>query len=480
MAHYVEDNRCTQLFVSGSLETLLPGDAVARTIRSALAQLDFSSFDEQYFNDAAGRRALDPRSLVAVWILALLRGETSSVRLAVLCGQDIEFRWLLGDAPVQKSTLCAFRKDHYERIASLGSQVLMALGQCGYLPGERLGVDGTVVRAASSRHAVRTRKGLARQVERVEALLRERLSEEDSPASRKEDDSLLRKERKLTEALERMDALGLSKDKDRLTITEPCAKLLRQKDGSYAPGYNVQTVPDLHSGAIIHAEVSDAGNDGGQLQPQIERAEAVLEAIGTPGKGQAPPDIAADGAYHDTHQIVGLEKKGIVCYVPEIRNSNRQSPDATAEYQADAFVYDDKTDTIVCPQGQRLRYRKLNNTQTSAVYQAPAAVCADCPAKPHCCPKTKEGRNINRPIYKEELDKVAKRLETDKGSVMKRARWIVCEGVYARLNHLLHWKRCRLWGREGAKAELAWRTFAHNLMLLTGRWKPLVDHPITA
>ena len=82
---------------------------------------------------------MNPRGLTAVWTLALLRGVTSSVRLAALCGRDIEFRWLLGDAPVKKSTLCDFRKNHGEAPISLSTQVLGALGRNGLLPGANMG-----------------------------------------------------------------------------------------------------------------------------------------------------------------------------------------------------------------------------------------------------------------------------------------------------------------------------------------------------
>ena len=72
------------------------------------------------------------------------------------------------------------------------------------------------------------------------------------------------------------------------------------------------------------------------------------------------------------------------------------------------------------------------------------------------------------------------RVDSDEDQVMKGARGITCEGVFARLKHLLHWTRCRLWGEEGVKAELAWRLLAHNLMLLTSVWKPMVGLPNTA
>jgi len=474
MAKYIEPKRDTELFVAGSLEELLPEDSIARAIWAGLERLDFGAYDGLYQNDAEGRPALNPRGLTAVWTLALLRGVTSSVRLAALCGQGIEFRWLLGDAPVEKSTLCDFRKNHFEALASLITQVLEALGRHGLLPGANMGVDGTIVRAASSRHSVKKRKHLERQEQHLEAVIREKLSHVDSDSESEELKALARRQHRVQQALAEMAARGLTEASDRLTVTEPDAGLKRQKDGSYAPGYNAQVVTDLDSGAIIRAAVVDAGGDGGQLQPQCEQAQAVLAELGiVPADGVAS-SITADGAYHDTRQLDALEQQGVQCFVPEDRTAHRTAPGVAPEYHADKFSYDESTDTMHCPQGHCLKWRKLNDGKTAAVYQAPAKVCQSCPAQPQCCPKSPSGRYVNRSLYTERLETIAQRLETDEGRNRKHARWVVCEGAFARLNHLLHWRRCRMWDRAGAEAELLWRQFVHNLMLLSGIWKPMI------
>ena len=108
MARYVRDRSCDSLFVDGSLDSLLPETSVARTIWSALCELDFKDFDGRYTNDEEGRPAVDPRRLAGVWILALARGVTSSVAVERLCRTDVEFRWMAGDSGVRKSTLSAF------------------------------------------------------------------------------------------------------------------------------------------------------------------------------------------------------------------------------------------------------------------------------------------------------------------------------------------------------------------------------------
>ena len=472
MARYKEDRRETLQFLVGSLDQLLPQDSVARAIWGGLEQLDFGAYDALHTNDAVGRPALDPRGLAAAWTLALLRGITSSVRLAELCSRDIEFRWLLGDAAVEKSVLCDFRKQHLAALVSLSGQVLSALGQHGLLPAENMGVDGTIVRAASSRHSIKSRRRLEARRQHLEETIRERLSREDDGAPSEETKALARQRQRVARALEEMTARGLTNAADRLTVTEPDAGLKRQKDGAYAPGYNAQVVTDLDSGAIISAEVVDAGNDAGQLQPQWERAQAALHEAGiSPAEA---PSLTADSAYHDTRQLDHLEKDGVACYVPEDRTANRAAPGVSPEYHADQFTYDETTDTMECPQGQRLKRRKLNAGQTAAVYQAPAAACAGCPAKPQCCPNSQSGRCVNHSLYTETLHTVAQRLDTDAGRRNKHARWVVSEGAFARLNGLLHWGRCRLWGMAGAEMELLWRQFAHNLMLLSGIWKPLI------
>lgn len=468
MARYKTDHRETLQFLSGSLDSFLPENSFVRVLWAGLERLDFARFDDSYKNDALGCSAINPRCLVAVWMLGLLRGITSSVRLAALCGQDLEFRWLVGNCPVEKSTLCDFRKQYKEALVSLSTQVLAALGENGLLPGENMGVDGTIVRAASSRKSVRSRREVEKRHEQLARTLSDRLStEEDGPSA--EAILLERRLKRVEQALETMEARAKAKRKEQVTLTEPDASMKRLKDGSYAPGHNVQVVTDMASGVILHAEVIDAANDAGQLAPVLDHARAVLAALGKPD----PDSVTADGAYHDTIQLHRLEHEDIQCYVPDNRNENRHAPGIAPEYNASHFSYDESTDTMQCPEGATLKRRKLNNAQTAVVYEAGKKACDACPAKERCCPETKSGRSVNRPLYTDTLEMIASRLDTPQGEQMLRQRWAAGEGAFSRLKHVLHWPRCRTWGREGATAELLWRQLTHNLMLLTRQWQPM-------
>lgn len=473
MARYLKDRSSETLFVDGSLDSLLPASSLVRVIAAALSELDFSAFDAAYCNDETGRPAVEPRRLAGVWIASLLRGNTSSVVLARLCEEDIEFRWLLGDAPVQKSTLCGFRKRHVEALSGLSTQLLAGLARSGQLPGRELVVDGTIIDAASSCHASASRANLRKRVSRLRTLITEKLS---APEPEPDEISALKGQvNKLTSTLAEMDRMGLMADTARITLTEPEASLKRRKRGGYAPAHNVQAVTDAQSGAIVSLDVVDQGNDQGLLGPQVDRALQTLDRVAE--QTTAPPGpverVSADGAYHDTGQLVRLRDQQIQPAVPN-GQSNRRPAGQHEAYIATAFMHDPKTDTLTCPAGEVLHPIGLNRTRSATKYRAPAHVCNSCTFKSDCCPNARVGRTVHRRHHSELLSHMETHLQTADGQRMLRARRVTCEGIFARLTGLLHWQRCRTWGRRGAQAEALWRQITHNLMLWTGQWKPII------
>jgi transposase len=465
MPSYIEDRSSSELFITGSLDSFVPVNSLARLLWGALEGLCFDGFDSAYKNDATGRPAVDPRRLVGVWVLGLVRGITASTALARLCSRDVEFRWMLGDAPVQKSTLNAFRTAHVDALNEVCTQVLSALAKSDLLPAESLSIDGTVIRAASSLRAVRSRRKLERRVAELREVIAKKM---DEGASDAEEEAVMAKlQARVQEALLEIKSLGTE---NHVTKTEPSAKLMKLKNGTFAPAYNVQVTADLSSGAIVSAKVIAQGNDAGQLLPQIENAQEALAKAGVTGKVKT---VVADSAYHDTLQLNALESQGIACIVPEERANNRTPQGVSKDFRASAFPYDSHTNTMTCPAGQTLAYRRMNNEQTARVYQAKASACAICPRKQTCCPDTNNGRSVNRTAYPELLQAVRERVDSEHGKSFLRARWATAEGIFARLTERLGLRRMRAKETKGAQAELDYTTLAHNLMLLTGGWKTM-------
>jgi len=472
MPRFVED-RSMELFVPGSLDAMLPHGSVARPIFSALEKLDFSAFEAHYANDAMGRPAIDPRRLAGVWILALMQGITSSVQLAEVCARDIEYRWMLGGAAIQKSTLSDFRKHHTGALAQVSAHLLAALARCGQLPGEHLVLDGTIVRAASSCRANIKRAKLEARLQRLKETIAHQL-ESDEPGTPAHT-ALARQTKRLQASLEEMTAQGLTRNTDRITTTEPDASMKPLKQGAFAPAHNVQAVCDAQSGVIVHVDVVAQANDQGLLGPQAAQAVETLKAVETPHGAHAPAveTVTADGAYHDIKQMRALMEQKIQPVIPDGMATRRPTGVADA-YLARQFTHDPSTDTLRCPHGHTLTRQGLNTGKTAMRYRGHGAVCNACPAKKDCCPASQSGRSVNRPLYPEVSQAVARITQSPEGKQRMRARSVTGEGAFARMKQHLHWPRCRTWGAAGAKAEALWRQLTHNLLLWIGHWKPLV------
>src|SRR6266566_1359849 len=87
-----------QLLSSMTVDELLEADHPARAVWSYVEGLDLAPLYDRIRarGGVAGRPAIDPRLLVALWLYATLSGFTSARELAELCLRHDAFRWLSG------------------------------------------------------------------------------------------------------------------------------------------------------------------------------------------------------------------------------------------------------------------------------------------------------------------------------------------------------------------------------------------------
>src|SRR5437764_8168163 len=113
-----------QLLSAMIIDELLEPDHPARAVWAYVEGLDLTPlFDRiRARGRVAGRPAIDPRLLVALWLYATLAGFTSARELADLCLRHDAFRWLAGGVSVNYHTLADFRTDNLEFLETLLKQ----------------------------------------------------------------------------------------------------------------------------------------------------------------------------------------------------------------------------------------------------------------------------------------------------------------------------------------------------------------------
>jgi transposase len=135
-----------------SLDDRLATDHRARLVWQAVCRLDLAAFYEPIDarEGSAGRAAIDPPVLVALWLYACIDGVGSGRELARLCESDDAYRWLCGGIGVCYHTLNDFRVGHEKALDELLTQVVGRLTHAGLVTVVQIAQDGTRAAAAGS------------------------------------------------------------------------------------------------------------------------------------------------------------------------------------------------------------------------------------------------------------------------------------------------------------------------------------------
>jgi transposase len=266
--------------------------------------VDLSGFyeDSKSVEGRAGRPAIDRRILLALWLYGTIEGVGSARALDRLSKEHVVYQWICGGVGVNYHTLADFRVRHEEAMDDLLTQSVASLMSEGLVELKRVAQDGMKVRASAGASSFRRKKTLRecmKQAKEQVRTLRRELEEDPGAATRREQAARERAARdradRVKKALERARELEKEKPKKkdkeavRASTTDPQARVMKMGDGGWRPAYNVQLATDTPSQIIVGVEVTNQGNDQGQIEPMIDQLQERYEV--------APAETLVDGGY---------------------------------------------------------------------------------------------------------------------------------------------------------------------------------------
>lgn len=251
----------------------------------------------------AGRPAIDRKILLALWLYGTIEGVGSARALDRLSKEHLVYQWICGGVGVNYHTLADFRVLHGEAMDELLTQSVASLMNEGLVELKRVAQDGMKVRASAGASSFRKKKTLRECLKQAKEQVRElrrELEEDPGAATRREQAARERAARERTErvkkALERARELekekSKKKDKDaavRASTSDPQARVMKMGDGGWRPAYNVQLATDTGSQIIVGVDVTNQGNDQGQIEPMIDQLQERYEVV--------PAETLVDGGY---------------------------------------------------------------------------------------------------------------------------------------------------------------------------------------
>jgi transposase len=334
------------------LEATLGLEHPARDVWAFVERMDLSALYAEIgsVEGRAGRAAIDPKILMALWLYATVDGVGSAREIERLTQSHDAYRWICGGVNVNYHTLSDFRCARVEILDELLTHSVAVLMEQGSVKLERVAQDGMRVRASAGATSFRRRSTLERCMQeaqaQVEALKREIEADPDQSNRRRRaarERAAEERQKRVAQALAELAEIEQKKKKPaakkdheseeqhakrtepRASSTDGEARVMKMADGGFRPAYNVQLATVTDSQVIIGVDVCNIGSDLGRLSPMLDQVEQRY--------GQRPDKWLVDGGYARHDAIEDADAQGTTVYapVPKPKDPNRSPYEPLAD-----------------------------------------------------------------------------------------------------------------------------------------------------
>lgn len=343
MSNFRPINRDTGFLLPPSVDEWLPQRHLARFVVEVIDGLDLSELVNAY--RGSGSASYHPAVLLGLMVYGYATKTFSSRAIERATYDSVAFRFIAGNEHPDHDTIATFRKRFLPQIQALFVDVLRLARTMGMLKLGTVALDGTKVHANASRHSALS-YGHAKKIEKqlkkeVQELLRlaEQADGVNTPDGMSIPEELERRELRLAaiaaakakiearaeERLEREQAQHQSKlaaraeqekrtgkkprgrppepptggvtDKDQVNLTDEDSRIMKVAGGGFDQCYNAQAVVATGSMLIVATEVTQAGNDKGQLLPMVQKLQELPKELGRTKR------ILADSGYFSQNNV---------------------------------------------------------------------------------------------------------------------------------------------------------------------------------
>ena len=454
MAHVTGQSRYQSTLFPEILDEVVSIDDPVRVIDAFVETLDLTALGfSKVAAEEMGRPPYAPGDLLKLYIYGYLHRVRASRRLEAETRRNVQVMWLINRLTPSFKTIADFRKDHAEAIVKVCRAFIGFCREQSLFGAELLAIDGTKIAAVASRKQVMTPKRIEQMNAAIDRKIADYLAsmdeadrEEPAAAGKPADvaaaiEVLKAQKERLQAQAQDMAARGLKQK----VMTEPEAKLMRTPHG-HAVAYNAQTAVDAKHKLIAAFDLTNEGNDYGQLHPMaVQGKEAV---------GADEVTVVADTGYSNGEHGAQCEQDKITAIVPRPETVN---PKGTQYFSRHQFSYDRESDNWRCPAGATLSLFKTSHTQKKKEYTSRA--CGTCALKPQCTKAAQ--RVIVRDFYEDTREAMHRRASAD--PIWMKLRRETVEHPFGTMKWLMAHPRFLVKGLKKAKAELALGVLSYNL-----------------
>lgn len=504
----IAESREQLVLIPTKLDDVIPQEHPVRIIDRLLERLDWKPLEAAY-HGRIGQPPIHPRILCGVILYGLICRIRASRKLEEALRVRIDFRWLAHGMSIDHTTLSEFRRKHPEQLRQLFVQVVLVGQEMGLVQFQRIGFDGTRVRANNRRTGTRTPAALREAKQRLQEefdRLNEKADQEDTqdeeafsdsdhrgkkPSDPQRREQLERARKRVDAALQELDQIDQTREKTpaRLPITDPQSRFSKTKDGGFAPSYTPTATVDIDSGMMVDQSVIAQSNESGELMATIQQVRQDYDLPGPVG------EVLADGLMATGENLQACEEIGVDLYSPVPGAHQGDNPavrerphepvaaehldqlpmkkiNGQERFDKQAFVYDAQQDLYWCPSGEPLRHSSRYTTTSAGQqitrdrYRASSEACGGCALADRCLTGKSKNRQIDRGVHDDAIDRQVKKMNQPESSEKYSQRRSPGERPFAVIKQVFGARQFLTRGLSSVRQEWCWLSIAFNLTVL--------------
>ncbi len=482
-------------------EPLVPGTLEYAIHHIIEHRFDISCFNNRFSNDEVGRRAINPKILLKIVLLAYSRGIISSRPIERACHENIMFMALACRQTPDHSTIAAFISSMEKEIGEIFTQVLLVCEEEGLLGGTHFSLDGLKLPSNAAKEWSGTHSDLKKKQTAIEKKVAEVIKEhrkldrrqrKSSDTEREQRNKRIKRLENKAKCIEKFlseqsPKIGARGKEIQSNITDNESAKMATSHG-VIQGYNANAMVDESHQVIVQADAFGCGDDNKLMRPMLEGVKKNFKAIGTGNDVLNKLTLSADTGYYSIENLEACSNENLNAYIPDpnFRKRDPRFSDARRYrrptdknslkrkkrwFTVDDFKFDDKTQKLICPAGHKL-YKSGTNMITSkgyiaSGYKGKKTACGSCTIRKKCL------RNESSPHRQVQiihgyrqgslLDEMKQKIDTIKGRATYSKRMGIVEPVFGNIRSQKRMDRFTLRGKLKVRIQWLLYCIVHNL-----------------
>jgi transposase len=439
-----------------SLNEMVSEDDEVRVLSDIMEQLDWDKLESSYHD--RGTPPYPPRIMTKILVFAYSKGIRSSRKIEELLKNDVRYMWLAGCLKPDFHTIARFRKEKFDLLSKLFADSVRLCKQLGLVNLNIVAVDGTKIPANVSRKSLYDPKRVDKELEAVNAILRE-ADEVDNKEDKdfgdhngREVPKNLRDAVKRKAKLEEIKAKLVDSGAKTISSSDEDSRMMKTSNG-LKHSFNVQTAVDSQNQVIVAMDVTNFENDHRQLAGMVEKVEENCEVSAVM--------VLADTGYCDEPSLEALEEneqEGLI--------SVKGSPGLIKDnnlFHSQCFIREDERDVLICPAGHELVAR-WNSKCGSGKYKVYCAIgCKSCSFR-GVCVKGRGNRRVSISFKERYRHRMIDKLKNPAARAVLALRGQIVEPVFGQIKENRQFRCLSLRGFNGAIAEVSLAFLTHNIL----------------